>query len=152
MPLDGEIELVGGHASAVIGYRDQGPAAVAQYDLDVARAGVNSVFDQFLDGGGRALDDFAGGDAVDHDRRQLADFHWFILCDRGFTGDEHRRTPDADAASPGTDRAAQSDPARHRLYGRLDGDVRRGQRDHQMGASDLPDRRGRVFPLAFRVS
>ena len=27
-----------------------------------------------------------------------------------------------------------------------------GQRDRQMGAGDLPDRRGRVFPLAVRVS
>jgi hypothetical protein len=83
MPLDGQIELVGGHAGAIIGNSDQRPAAVTQHDLDVARAGVDRVFDQFLDGGGRALDDFAGGDAVDHDRRQLADLHRIILCDRG---------------------------------------------------------------------
>ncbi len=82
MALDGEIELGGGHAGAVIADRDQRPAAVAQHDLDVARAGVDSVFDQFLDGGGRPLDDFAGGDAVDHDRRQKADCHRLILRDR----------------------------------------------------------------------
>ena len=79
MALDCEIEFGGVHAEAVVGDRDQRPAAVAQHDLDVARAGVDRVFDQFLDGGGRALDDLAGGDAVDHDRRQKADFHRAIL-------------------------------------------------------------------------
>ena len=66
--------------------------------------------------------------------------------------DEHRRASGAETDGAGADGAAQPDPARHRLYGRLDRDVRRGQRDRQMGAGDLPDRRGRVFPLAVRVS
>ena len=41
----------------------------------ITRAGVDRVLDQFLDGGGRALDHLARGDAIDQDRRQLADRH-----------------------------------------------------------------------------
>src|SRR5260370_87354 len=43
--------------------------------MSLSRAGGDGVLDEFLDRRGRALDDFAGGDAVDQDRRQLADGH-----------------------------------------------------------------------------
>ena len=38
-------------------------------------AGVERVLDQFLDHARRALDHFAGGDAVDHGFGKLADGH-----------------------------------------------------------------------------
>src|SRR5207302_11149165 len=73
--LDRERELVRGHAGAVVADRDQRLAALAQPDLDAGRAGIDRILDQFLDGRRRALDDLAGGDAVDDDGRQLADRH-----------------------------------------------------------------------------
>ncbi len=57
-------------------------AAVAQAHLDPRGAGVDRVFDQFLDRRRRALDDLAGGDAVDQDRRQQTDRHRRNLADR----------------------------------------------------------------------
>src|SRR5207249_3103629 len=49
MALDREVELVAAHALAVVADRDQTLAAVAQYHLDVLRAGVDRILDQFLD-------------------------------------------------------------------------------------------------------
>ncbi len=39
------------------------------------RAGVEAVFNQFLDHGSRAIDHFAGGDLVDQVVGEQADFH-----------------------------------------------------------------------------
>ena len=65
VPLDGEREVVRAHAPAVVDDADQPSPAGLDGDLDAARAGVERVLDQFLDGGGRALHHLAGGDAVD---------------------------------------------------------------------------------------
>ena len=73
--LDGERELVPRHALAVIADGDEALAAVAQHHLDAARAGVDRVLDQLLHRRGGALHHLAGGDAVDQDRRQLANRH-----------------------------------------------------------------------------
>ena len=75
MALDRERQLVGAHAAAVIGDRDQCLTAVAKRHLDAVGAGVDGVFDQFLDRRRRALDHLARGDAVDENGRQLADRH-----------------------------------------------------------------------------
>ncbi len=40
-------------------------AAAPRYDLDAGRAGVDGVFDKFLDDAGGALDDFTRRDLVD---------------------------------------------------------------------------------------
>jgi hypothetical protein len=63
--LHGKRDFLARHAAAVIGDRNQAPPTVAQYDVDARGAGVDGVLHQFLDGGSRALDDFARGDAVD---------------------------------------------------------------------------------------
>ena len=63
--LDREGELVAIHAMAVIGDGNQRAAAVAQGDVDAARAGIERILDQLLHDRGRPLDDLAGGDLVD---------------------------------------------------------------------------------------
>ena len=73
--LDRQRQLVGSHAAAVIGDRDQRLAAILEGDLDAVGAGIDRVLDQFLDRRRRALDDLARGDAVDENGRQLADRH-----------------------------------------------------------------------------
>ena len=76
MPLDRERQLVRRHAAAIIGNRDKGLAAILEGDVDAVGAGVDRVLDQFFNGRRRALDDLARGDAVDENRRQLADRHY----------------------------------------------------------------------------
>ncbi len=63
--LDGESDLVPRNAGAIIRDADQRHAACRGGDLDAARAGIDRVFDQFLDDARWPLDHFAGGDAVD---------------------------------------------------------------------------------------
>ena len=41
-------------------------AAALDFDREVARAGVERIFDQLLDRGGRPLDDFAGRNLAGH--------------------------------------------------------------------------------------
>ncbi len=80
VPLDRQDQLFRGHAGAIVDDRDQGLAAFLQGDVDAPGAGVDRVLDQFLDRRSRPLDDFAGGDAVDEDRRQKTDRHLSSLC------------------------------------------------------------------------
>ena len=75
--LDGQFQLVRGHAVAVVGDQDAGQAAALDLHLDAGGAGVEGVLDQFLDGTGRALDHLAGGDAVDGLGGKAADGHGF---------------------------------------------------------------------------
>ena len=58
--FDGEGEFLGRHAAAVVDDLDQRPTAVLQGDVDASRPGIDGIFDKFLDGGSRALDDLAG--------------------------------------------------------------------------------------------
>ena len=55
--------------------RIEAPAARLDRDVDRARAGVERVLDQFLDGRGRPLDHFAGGDAIDEQGIEAANRH-----------------------------------------------------------------------------
>ncbi len=73
MALDRQLDLLGGHAAAIVGHRYERAPTVAQIDVDVARAGVDGVLDQFLDRGRGTLDHLAGGDAVDQGFGQAAD-------------------------------------------------------------------------------
>ena len=69
MPLDRQQQIVRRHAAAVVGDADQRQPARRGDDLDLAGAGVERVLDQLLDDARRALDDLAGGDAIDGLRR-----------------------------------------------------------------------------------
>ncbi|EHM54527.1 hypothetical protein HMPREF9080_01238 [Cardiobacterium valvarum F0432] len=70
---EGEGEVVGVDAAAVVADADEFAAAVFDVDIDVGRAGVNGVFDDFFDHRGGAFDDLAGGDLVDEAVGQLLD-------------------------------------------------------------------------------
>src|SRR5205085_7669768 len=69
----GQRQVVGGDAAAVVDDADQLGAALVQVDVNALRAGVDGVFEQFLDDAGGPFDDLAGGDLGDDVRRQLAD-------------------------------------------------------------------------------
>src|SRR5207253_1875888 len=68
-----ERQIVGQDAAAVVDDANQLGAALLDVDVDARAAGVDAVFQQFLDDAGRPLDDFAGGDLGDHGVRQLLD-------------------------------------------------------------------------------
>ena len=65
MAFDREREIVARHAAAVVGDADAPPPAAIGEDIDAARAGIDGIFHEFLDGARGPLDHFAGGDAVD---------------------------------------------------------------------------------------
>ena len=67
---------------AVIDNLDEPSPARLDANVDAGGAGIQSVLDQLLDDGGRALDDLARGDAVDNRAVEHADgFHGLILVD-----------------------------------------------------------------------
>jgi hypothetical protein len=68
-----EREVFGRNAAAVIDDADQFTAALFQVNLQSRRAGVDGVFEQFLDDARRPFDDFARGDLGDDGRGQLLD-------------------------------------------------------------------------------
>ncbi len=72
MPRDGQRQLRFADTAAVVADLQQLGAAARELHADVMRAGVEAVFEQFLQGGGGPLDDFAGGDLVDQKIRQHA--------------------------------------------------------------------------------
>jgi len=84
-------QLLRGDPAAIVTDADQAHAALFQVDVDPGGAGIQCVFHQFLDHRRRPLDDFAGGDLVDQDFRQLADAHAGL-----------RTTEDARAEAMGT--------------------------------------------------
>lgn len=59
---------------AVVGDLDELEAAVLNEEVDGGGGGVEAVLDELLDGGDGALDDLAGGDAVDHGVAEAVDF------------------------------------------------------------------------------
>ena len=73
--LDRELEVLGGHAGAVVDDADEPASAALDRHLDRAGAGVDRVLDQFLHRRRRALDHFARRDAVDEDGVEAADGH-----------------------------------------------------------------------------
>ncbi len=62
--LEGQQRVVAHHAHAVVGEADQAAAAGFDIQAEFGRAGVERVFEQFLDDAGRALDHFSGGDFI----------------------------------------------------------------------------------------
>ena len=75
MALDRQRQIGARHAGAVVGHADEPPPAAVGDDLDAPAARVERVLDQFLHDARRALDHFAGGDAVDDGLGKLADGH-----------------------------------------------------------------------------
>ena len=59
-----EGEVGAAHAVAVVVHLDEGAAAADDFDAHGAGAGVDAVFDEFLDDGGRSLDHFPGSHAT----------------------------------------------------------------------------------------
>ncbi len=64
MPLDGKPCIRRVHALAVVLHAQEPLAPELHRDGDSGRAGIDRILDELLDDGGRALDDFAGGDLV----------------------------------------------------------------------------------------
>jgi hypothetical protein len=73
--VDGKREIAMRHAAAVVGDADPPPTAAIGKDVDPAGAGVDGVFDEFLDHARGTFDHLAGGDAVDDLFGELADGH-----------------------------------------------------------------------------
>ena len=70
---DGEPQVVGRDARAIVLHDDALDAAVLDHCPDGTRARVEAVLDQFLDDGSRPFDDFAGGDLVGDKLGKLVD-------------------------------------------------------------------------------
>lgn len=65
VPLHGQRQFVGRHATAVVLHRDERPTAFRQGHVDTARASVDGVLHQLLHGRGRPFHHLARGDLVD---------------------------------------------------------------------------------------
>ena len=70
VPLEREAHLVRRHAAAVVGDLDQLQPARGKTHRHMSRAGIQSVFDQFLKRAGRPFDHLARGNAIDKLRGQ----------------------------------------------------------------------------------
>ena len=64
MALDGEVELFGGHSSAVVTDANEASSAAVEDDIDAAGPGVDGIFGKFLDDARRPFDHLAGGNAI----------------------------------------------------------------------------------------
>jgi len=73
--LDREIEIGGAHPAAIIGDADQAASASLNGNLNAGGTRIQRIFDQFFDGGGWTLDDFARRDAVNQQGIETADGH-----------------------------------------------------------------------------
>ena len=62
---EGQRQIVASDAAAVVDDADQLDAALLDVDVDARAAGIDGVFEQFLDDAGRPFDDLAGGDLGD---------------------------------------------------------------------------------------
>ena len=78
MTLQSQWQLLRHHAKSIISDADEGLAAVRHGDVDPARARVNGVLDQFLDGRGRPLHDLSGCDAIHRRVVKLANSCGFL--------------------------------------------------------------------------
>ncbi len=74
MRRDRQRQLIGADAAAVIDHADQFHAPLPYRHVDPRGTGIDGVLQQFLDDARRAFDDFAGGDFIDHARRELFDW------------------------------------------------------------------------------
>ncbi len=75
MPADGERQVLGPHAAAIVDDAQQRLAAAGRGDVDAGGAGIERIFDELLGGACRALDYLAGGDLVDERFGKLGNGH-----------------------------------------------------------------------------
>ena len=117
MAFQRDEQIVGRHATAIIFDDDPFQAPRFDGDRNTASASVQSILDQFLDGGRRALDHFAHRDPVHDIRWQLANLgaradgirhlvtiprltRFVPACPHGFNRDQPRRVCPARARRP----------------------------------------------------
>jgi hypothetical protein len=75
VPRQRQRQFLAADTAAVIAHPDALLAALLDIHLDAAGAGIEAVFQQFLDHRGRPLDDLTGSDLVDQLGRQYLDGH-----------------------------------------------------------------------------
>ena len=75
MACERQVKLIGRDAVTVVANADQADSAVLDVDGEALRAGVESVLDELLDHGRRALDDLARSDLVDERALEDPDGH-----------------------------------------------------------------------------
>ena len=76
--LDAEFEIGHAHAGSVVDDADEVAPARLDYHVDAPRARIERILDEFLHRRGGPLDHLAGGDPVDQQRIEAADF--FAFC------------------------------------------------------------------------
>lgn len=64
------------NSMAIIRYLNELQTAVFNRDGNGSRTGIQAVLDKFFHGGGRSLDDLAGGDSVHHRLVETPDPRW----------------------------------------------------------------------------
>ena len=67
---EGQGQIVGVDATAVIDDLDEVAAAVPHFDVEACAASINGVLQQFFDDAGGSFDDLAGGDLINERVRQ----------------------------------------------------------------------------------
>lgn len=65
MAVERQLDVVGVDTAAVVADANQADAAACQLDINRRCACIDTVFNDFFQGVGRAFDHFAGGDLVD---------------------------------------------------------------------------------------
>src|SRR6266571_4437511 len=70
MTLERKERVIAIHSAAVVDHPDERNSTAANQDVDLTRAGVNAVLDQFFHHGSGALHNFAGRDLAGDDLRQ----------------------------------------------------------------------------------
>src|SRR5689334_6123011 len=66
MACEREYGIVPRHARSIVAHANQLAAAVLHHDVNGCRTGVQSILDELLHHGGRALDDLTSRDLVSH--------------------------------------------------------------------------------------
>ena len=79
MALNGEFEVFRPHANAIVTHSDEALATATESHIDLARTGIDGVFDELFHHARRALDDLASLDAIYSAFRQSPDSHGAII-------------------------------------------------------------------------
>jgi hypothetical protein len=87
MTLEGEERVIAIHPAAVVDYADERNSPASDQDLDLARTGVDAVFDEFFHHGSRTLHHFAGRNLAGDDVWQQANAAHLIVDFRFWIAD-----------------------------------------------------------------
>jgi hypothetical protein len=105
-------EFILGDAAAVVGNADQFDAAFLQLNLDRLAAGVEGVFEQFLENGGGSFDHFASGNLADQQVGEAGDGRHRRIIPECSGGGQGRALPQRSTLVPPSGR---SSPLRRRF-------------------------------------